>query len=146
MIMITARFAHDGSYYRSLRSRRSALTVFSPAGELHQVDYAREAVKRGACALAVVGRSAVVLAVERKAALELQDARTVRKIHKIDSHIYAAFAGLTADGRVLIDDAQVEAQSHRLSIEDPITVSNITRFVAQKQQVSLSSSLPRYSS
>jgi 20S proteasome alpha/beta subunit len=46
----------------------------------------------------VRGKSCVVLGVEKKSALQLQDPRTVRKVAMLDDHVCVAFAGMSAHG------------------------------------------------
>ena len=62
--------------------------------------------------------------------LRLQVAQTVRKIAQIDDHICLAFAGLTADARVLINKARIEAQSHRLTLDERSSVDHMVKYIA----------------
>jgi 20S proteasome subunit alpha 4 len=77
----------------------------------------------------------VVLGCEKRSAMKLQDTRiTPSKIGLVDTHVCLAFAGLNADARILVDKARLEAQSHRLTVEDPVTIEYITKYVASVQQ------------
>lgn len=77
----------------------------------------------------------MVLGCEKRSALKLQDTRiTPSKIAVLDHHVTLAFAGLNADARILIDKARLEAQSHRLTVEDPVSIEYITKYVASVQQ------------
>lgn len=44
--------------------------------------------------MGVRGKNVVVLGVEKKSVLQLQDPRTVRKVVMLDDHICLAFAGM----------------------------------------------------
>lgn len=111
-----------------------AITVFSPDGRVLQVEYAQEAVRKGSTVVGVRGENILVLGVEKRTVQELQEERTVRKICSLDEHIILAFAGLTADARIIVNRARIECQAHRLTLEDPVSVSYISKFIAELKQ------------
>ena len=111
-----------------------ANTVFSPDGQLFQVQYAFEAVNRGSATIAISGADCIVMAVEKNTVAKLQDPRTIRKIQRLDEHLMMTFAGLQADARVLIDKVRLECQSFRFQYEDQPSVEYIARFTGETQQ------------
>ncbi len=111
-----------------------AITQFSPEGRLFQVEYAIEAVRRGATAIGCRNSKSVVFVVEKKSS-ELQETIGSEKIFKIDDHIGAAISGLTADARVLIDRARVQAQVNLLNYDEKITVKDSTLNICEYLQL-----------
>jgi len=111
-----------------------AITQFSPEGRLFQVEYAIEAVRRGTTAIVCTNKHSVVFAVEKKS-LELQEVRGSEKIFKIDDHIGVAIAGLTADARVLVDRARVQAQVNLLNYDEKISVKDSTLNICEYLQM-----------
>jgi proteasome alpha subunit len=111
-----------------------AITVFSPDGRLFQVEYAREAVKRGTTAVGVRAKNAVVLLVDKRVSSRLVVPSSIEKIFHVDSHIGCATSGLVADARALVDRARVEAQSNRITYDEPIPVETLAKRVCDYKQ------------
>ena len=112
-----------------------AITVFSPDGKLFQVEYAKEAVRRGATTIGVVCADGVIIVSHKNISSKLLMSDSMRKIFKIDDHIVATASGLVADARRLIDAARLEAQRHRLSYNESITVEMIAKDLCDLMQV-----------
>ncbi len=111
-----------------------AITVFSPDGRLFQVEYAREAVKRGTTAVGVKAKDGVVLLVDKRITSKLLEAASIEKIFQIDDHIGAATSGLVADARALIDKARVEAQINKVVYDEPIGVETLSKKICDYKQ------------
>jgi proteasome alpha subunit len=111
-----------------------AITQFSPEGRLFQVEYAIEAVRRGTTAIVCRNNNSVVFTVEKKSS-ELQEVIGSEKIFKVDDHIGVAIAGLTADARVLVDRARVQAQVNILNYDEKISVKDSTLNICEYLQL-----------
>ncbi|MBI3413634.1 MAG: archaeal proteasome endopeptidase complex subunit alpha [Candidatus Aenigmarchaeota archaeon] len=111
------------------------IVVFSPDGRLFQVEYAREAIKRGATVVGVKTKDSIVFAAY-KVSSELSVPESLEKIYLIDDHLAAAASGLLADARVLVGMARNRAQVNKVTYEEPIEVPTIVRFIADRIHVS----------
>jgi proteasome alpha subunit len=112
-----------------------AITVFSPDGRLFQVEYAREAVRRGATTAGVVYADGVVLIADRRIPNpKLAEAASLEKIQQIDENIGCVSAGLVADARVLVDYARLSAQVNRVTYAEPMTVELLVRRICDYKQ------------
>jgi proteasome alpha subunit len=110
------------------------ITIFSPDGRLYQVEYAREAVKRGTSSIGVRTEGGVVLAVDKRIRSPLMERSSVEKIHEVDDHIGIASAGHVADARQLIDLARRRAQINFLRYDEPIGVETLTKEITDHIQ------------
>ncbi|MFX0049824.1 MAG: archaeal proteasome endopeptidase complex subunit alpha [Candidatus Hodarchaeota archaeon] len=110
-------------------------TIFSPDGRLFQVEYAIEAVKRGTTAIGIKTAEGCSLTVQKRLHTSLVEKEMVKKIFAIDDHIVCAIAGLTADARILVDQARIQAQIHRITYSEVITVEALTRRLANLKQL-----------
>jgi proteasome alpha subunit len=112
-----------------------AITVFSPDGRLFQVEYAKEAVKRGATAIGITARDGAVLVAFKSIHSKLVMPESLKKVFEVDSHIVVTASGLIADARRLVDVARMESQKHRITYNEAPTVENISRSVCDLMQV-----------
>ncbi|TAJ43666.1 archaeal proteasome endopeptidase complex subunit alpha [Methanofollis fontis] len=112
-----------------------AITVFSPDGRLYQVEYAREAVKRGTTAVGIKCSEGVILLVDKRVSSRLLEPSSIEKIYKIDEHIGVASSGLVGDARLLVDRARVEAQINRVTYDESIDVESLAKKICDHMQV-----------
>lgn len=105
------------------------IVVFSPDGRLLQVEYARQAVKRGNTVVGLKTNELVVLGATKTNG-PLIETSTHKKIFEIDDHIGMVSSGLLADARDIIESARVKAQIHQLTYGENISVTSLMNYVA----------------
>ena len=112
-----------------------AITVFSPDGRLFQVEYAKEAVKKGATSVGAIGKDCVVLAAVKHRQSKLIVGESIRKIFEVDKHINAVAAGLIADARKIVEIGRNHADRHRVIYGESVPVKNAVTYIADIVQV-----------
>lgn len=112
----------------------SAATMFSPDGRIYQVEYAREAVKRGTTAVGVVYDGGAVLLVDKRISSKLIEAAAIEKIFKIDRHIGVASSGLVGDARMLVARARAVAANNRVVYAENIEINVLVKDLSDIMQ------------
>lgn len=111
-----------------------AITVFSPDGRLFQVEYAREAVKRGTTTVGLKFAGGVALIIDKRIGSPLIEPHSIEKIFQIDVHVACATSGLVADARTLVDYARVICQIHRVTYDEAIRVEALVKKICDYKQ------------
>ena len=109
------------------------VTVWSPQGRIHQLEYAMEAVKQGSAAVGIKSKTHAILVALKRAPSELSAHQ--KKILPIDDHVGVAIAGLTADARLLSNYMRSECLNSRYAYDQPFPVSRLVANVGNKSQV-----------
>lgn len=104
--------------------------MFNPDGRLFQVEYAKEAVRKGATSIGMIADSAVVFVAHKNISEPLSVPTTIQKVFKIDAHIGATYSGMVADGLHIIDMARNTTQNHRLVYDDIKSVEALAKNIS----------------
>ncbi|VDD87704.1 unnamed protein product [Enterobius vermicularis] len=110
----------------------SDVTVWSPQGRLHQVDYAVEAMKQGSATVGIKSETHAVLVALKRAANELCSHQ--KKVYELDTHAGVSIAGLLSDGRILARFLQTECGSWRWVYRCPVPIHVLNNRIQLKLQ------------
>ncbi|XP_077999831.1 proteasome subunit alpha type-1-like [Glandiceps talaboti] len=109
------------------------VTVWSPQGRIHQIEYAMEAVKQGSATVGLKSKTHAVLVALKRAPSELSSYQ--KKVIAIDEHVGISIAGLTADARLLSKFMRTECLNSRYAFDTPLPVSRLVTSVGNKSQI-----------
>ena len=112
-----------------------AATMFSPEGHLLQVEYAEKTVRLGSSSIGIVCSDGVLVAADRRVRDILIYPESANKVYEIDEHIVSTAAGILADARILVENAQVLAQQNRVTFNSPIEPMRVIKMICDKKQM-----------
>ncbi|KRZ88223.1 Proteasome subunit alpha type-1 [Trichinella sp. T8] len=103
------------------------VTIWSPQGRIHQIEYAVKAVNEGSATVSVKNKTHV------RSPNELSGYQ--KKIYSLDEHLGISISGLLSDGRLLARFLHSECLNWRWTYGQPIPLSEITHRLELKMQV-----------
>lgn len=108
------------------------ITIYSPQGRVHQIEYAMESLKLGSITVGVRSKTHVVIAAIKKETDVLTEAQP--KIFTIDDHIGIAIDGLAADARILRRFLRDECADYRYSSDAPHPLGRLSTKLTEDAQ------------
>ncbi|OXA64730.1 proteasome subunit alpha type-1 [Folsomia candida] len=112
----------------------SDVTVWSPAGRLHQVEYAVEAVKQGSATVGIKSNTHAVVVALKRASSDL--AAHQKKIITVDQHMGVSISGLTADARLMVRWMRTECLNYQYARDSPLPIGRLMNMLGNKMQLS----------
>jgi proteasome alpha subunit len=112
-----------------------AIDIFSPDGRMYQVEYAREAVKKGSIGVGIIYEDGILLMAEKRITTKLIEREYLDKVFQIDKNIGCTASGLIGDARALVKYARNEAQRFRFRYGERIKVRDLALEVSNMKQV-----------
>lgn len=109
------------------------VTVWSPQGRIHQIEYAMEAVKQGSATVGLKSKTHAVIVALKRAQSELTAHQ--KKLVRVAPHIVIGISGLTADGRSLGNFMRTECLHSEFVFDRPLPVSRLVSTVGNKTQI-----------
>jgi len=97
-----------------------SVTTYTKEGRVKQISYAEKAVDIAGTALAICCKDGVIMASEKLLLSKLLVEGTNRRTAAIDKHCGLVSAGLTTDGRQILDRARGEATSYKSNYDEEI--------------------------
>ena len=112
------------------------ITVFSPEGNLYQVEYAFNAVKAsGVTTIAVCGRDSACVITQKKVPDKLMKASSLTSMFKLNESIGCCSTGRVPDGRAVMNEARQTAFEYEYVNGVPIPIATLAKRVADEAQV-----------
>eukprot|EP01126_Amoeba_proteus_P018222 TRINITY_DN1918_c0_g1_i7.p1 TRINITY_DN1918_c0_g1~~TRINITY_DN1918_c0_g1_i7.p1 ORF type:complete len:255 (-),score=44.66 TRINITY_DN1918_c0_g1_i7:211-975(-) len=110
----------------------SDITIWSPEGRLHQMEYARVAVKKGSASVGVKSKTHVVICGLQRSTSPLSSHQ--QKIFSVDEYVGISISGLTADARILCKWLRTECLNYRYMYNDSYPTARLSKRLAEKAQ------------
>ncbi len=109
------------------RSMYDKSILLSPDGRLYQVEYAREAVKKGKSVITLLAKDCILIGIETD---ENPIIIEHEKMFYLGENIYSISCGFSPDARYLADKCREYIQEEKVKFGRVLSIDNVARYLA----------------